>query len=366
MISIWGCRDKYMPGLNEDDNLNVLIIEGTVWPEGESKITLSYVLGINQPTRDSYINNATVVLENESGVQLAVLRNSVNGNYILSNTPKSDKYYLRVRTALGDEYLSEPITPFVTPAIDSLTWRQNADGVKIYVSTKDPNNEIKYYKWNYIETYEYNSVYSSGLEYSAVSNSVVDRDMVNNNIYKCWRDVQSSSIFIGSSAKIEDNAIYDNQLISIPSNHEKLAIRYSLLVNQIGLTREAYAFYELMKKNTEEIGNIFGNQPSELGSNLKCLNDPNKKVVGYVLAGNISSKRIFIANSELSDWRFNKFCVKDTVLLNEVQDFFPANVKIPIEKLYSDNGSVYGYEAADRTCVDCRTAGGTTVKPTYW
>ncbi|MDA3614144.1 DUF4249 domain-containing protein [Polluticaenibacter yanchengensis] len=355
-----------MPGLNEGDTLNVLIVEGAVWPEGDSKITLSYVLGINQPTRDSYINNATVLLENESGQLLATLRNSANGNYNLSNTPKADKYYLRIKTAVGDEYLSEPIIPLATPAIDAITWRQNADGVKIYVSTKDPTNNIKYYKWDYVETYQYNSVYSSNLEYSTATNSVIDRDMVNNNIYTCWRDIRSSSIFIGSSAKIEDNAIYDNQLISIPANHEKLAVRYSLLVNQIGMTKEAYAFYELMKKNTEEIGNIFGNQPSELGSNLKCVNDPDKKVVGYVLGGSIASKRIFIANSELSDWRFSKFCTKDTVALNEVADFFPAQVKIPIEKLYSDNGSVIGYEAADRICVDCRAAGGTNVKPTYW
>src|SRR5690606_35363898 len=89
----------------------------------------------------------------------------------------------------------------------------------------------------------------------------------NEDVSVCWKYANSSTILLGSSAKLQSAVISEKPLTTIPAGHEKLAKRYSILVKQYAIDKKAYEFYSLMKKNTESLGSIFDPQPSEIRGN---------------------------------------------------------------------------------------------------
>ena len=149
-------------------------------------------------------------------------------------------------------------------------------------------------------------------------------------------------------------------------SNDKLSVRYSILVKQIGLSKEAYNFWNILKKNTELTGSLFDPQPSKMPSNIRCINDETKKVVGYVSVAKISEKRIFIKNSELNVWP----------PINEAESC-PVIAKRPVDAiamLKKDPSLLPAYfetlsgqlAIASKFCVDCRLTKGSNVKPLFW
>mgnify|MGYP003583318440 CR=1 FL=1 len=356
------CRDKFLPAINDRDTDAVLIVEGNITPGSTSNITLSFSKSVNEALGDPYIKNASVQIENDNGLLIATLLPNGLGLYSLNYTPIHEKYFLRIKTAQNEEFLSESIVPLVTPLIDSISWRQYPVGVRVFVSTKDPNSNVQFYKWSFEETWEYKSSYFTNIEYDVATNRVKPRDLINNEVYTCWRSTLSNTINIGSSVRHSDNTIHENELVFIPNGDVKLSVRYSILVKQIALSKEAYSFYELLKKNTEDIGSLFSGQPSEVHSNIKCITNPNKKVVGFVLGGNINTKRIFISKPELDRWSYSQMCGTFEVpnMPDSLKFYFGEHGYMP----YEDLGN--SFNAALGTCVDCRLMGGTNIKPAFW
>ncbi|HEY9195951.1 MAG TPA: DUF4249 family protein, partial [Mucilaginibacter sp.] len=150
--------------------------------------------------------------------------------------------------------------------------------------------------------------------------------------------------------------------------------RYSVLVRQYAITSAAFNYFELLKKNTEQIGGIFDVQPSELTGNLHCINNPDEPVIGYVTVGAVTQKRIFIDRSNIpGNWvPDNPYgsCELHTLLyarpipntnqsINEV-----ANLVYPgFEMVIEPTGG--GYITASSQCADC-TLRGTSIKPSFW
>ena len=117
------------------------------------------------------------------------------------------------------------------------------------------------------------------------------------------------------SEKLENDVIYLNPIAFIPGDSEKLMTKYSVMVKQYALTKEAFDFWQTLKKNTESLGSIFDAQPSQLTGNIKNVNNPEEPVLGYISAGTVQQKRIFIAKAELPNWKtkYPYSCTADTV-----------------------------------------------------
>src|SRR5690606_11887431 len=128
----------------------------------------------------------------------------------------------------------------------------------------------------------------------------------------------SANILIASSAKLQSDRIAEAPLLQIPTGSEKLGWRYSILVRQYALDKNAYEFYDLMKKNTESIGTIFDPQPSEIRGNFTCITNPEEPVIGHVTASTVTEKRIFINSTEVSDWVFVENCPVQEVTTDSV------------------------------------------------
>ncbi|MBJ6118873.1 DUF4249 domain-containing protein [Pontibacter sp. BT310] len=369
MLLVSSCVEPYSPEVLEGPN-SYLVVNGFINTNGPTTVQLLRTQNLKEETLPPAETNAIVQVESENGEHYR-LYEAGNGNYTIDNlniNPAS-KYRLFIRTRDGKEYASEYVEVKHTPAIDEVTWEPVDNEVQLYVSTHDPNNKTRYYRWEFEHTWHYRAAWGTTLKY--VNGRIELRDRNDPDIYNCWASEYSTTIELGNSIRLSQDVISKYKLLAIPYNSEKIGVKYSILVKQYALTREAYAYWETLKKNTENIGTLFDPLPSQLTGNIKSLTDPNEPVIGYVTASTMQQKRIFIDSKDLPrDWRtFIPRCTIDTMLLanSTPREYFEGGYVMPVYEVYPPNGgmSPIGYSYATVGCVDCRTR-GTNVKPAFW
>jgi hypothetical protein len=195
-------------------------------------------------------------------------------------------------------------------------------------------------------------------------------------IYYCFANNTSSTIILGSTAKLTQDLLYQLPLTAIESTSEKIELKYSILVHEYSLTANAYKFWENLKKNTEQLGSIFDAQPSQISGNIHNTANPGEPVIGYISAGTVQTKRVFISSEQLPDsWRPNYpyGCGVDTLFyshpktgVNDVALFLIPGVEIPISAIFSPpNPKPIAYTASTTFCIDC-TLRGRTQQPDFW
>jgi hypothetical protein len=370
LINGFCCRQPYNPP-NIKSNLGYLVVDGTIISGQDSTIIN---LSRTQNLYDSiyFINNpetgATVSVVGANGDSYNLFEQSA-GIYVTDQLPlnTNELYRLKIVTTNGNQYLSDSVPVRITPPIDSVSGQLQSDGMHISVSTHDPQNNTRYYRWNYTETWEYNSAYASAFMYDPSTNMVLARD-TSNNIFTCWRSDQSTNLLLGSSAKLSQDLIYEQPLILIPLGSQKLAIEYSILVKQYAIDVNSYTFWQILQQNTEQVGSLFDAQPSELTGNVHNIANANEPVLGYVSVSTIQQQRIFIP--EPTSWIYPPLQGCSEIMVANNPDtfaFYFRNTYIPVSAdVDQATGSVIGYFSSFSSCVDCTEQGGTTVKPPFW
>lgn len=378
MTTAFACKKQISSSVTNAPN-NYLVVNGNIAPDDTTTITLTRTVNISGKANSKPELNASVSIEGSQGDHYTLAPNS-NGAYVLAPVSLSatQNYRLKITTSEGKQYASDFVPVKNSPPIDTVNYVIQAKGLQINVNTHDPANNTHYYRWDYTETYIIHSLYNS--HYMEVNHDTTAPRPADKEIYQCWASDTSSTIVLGSSAKLSQDIISAQPIIAIPSSSEKIHIRYSIRVKQYALTTDAYNYFVLLKKNTEQLGGIFDAQPSELTGNIHCLTNPSEPVIGFVTAGSVTQQRIFIDNANLPAWQadlpFNG-CSADTLvyiytipgsrppqLIYQVNEFIYTDVMIPIDYVdafYPNNG----YTAAFPYCVDC-TIRGTNKQPSFW
>lgn len=363
LLSLVSCKEKFVPNL-PSPGAGYLVVEGNLTAglgSTDIRISRTFPLDGNGLQMEK---NARVVVEGSDGSN-QLLPMTSDGHYtspqLLFTTGST--YKLRIKTTDGKEYLSDALSPITTPAIDSVGWKRDENGIEFYVNAKGTNNDSRYYRWEFDETWEIRSFFYSLYLYEPpkVRPRVPPQEMV----FYCWKYGTSTSLYLGSTAALTSNTVHEKVLHRIPPGDERLSVRYSIMLRQYSLSREAYDFYELMKKNTELLGSVFDVQPSELRGNIHCINDNNAIAIGFVTAATVSSKRIFVDRPV--NWGFNEGCQSFTVVFDSLDFYFNGGSNIPIEEAFDpETNAKIGYLGSAARCVDCTTRGGNKQKPSYW
>lgn len=379
-----GCKKPYNPQIIAMPG-NYLVVEGVINSSSDSTIIkLSRTVNLTNKIATNPESQAAVTVESDQNT-IYSLSETTSGQYVSAglNLDNTHKYRLRIKTADNKEYVSDLVPVVNSPAIDSVNFKIKNNGINIYSNTHDPQNSTKYYRWDYQETWIFHSNYES--HFISNGDTVIGRNLNNNEIYQCWGNATSSTIILGSSAKLASDVIVNNPITFISSTSEKLGSEFSIQVRQYALTPDAYNFWTNLKKNTEQLGSIFDAQPSQLKGNIHSITNPSEPVVGYVSVGSITKQRIFISNRQLPFWLPDPAypdCKLDTFLLayyargskipiNQENEFFnynkgaPRDAYIPIEAIGRPGSPPLGHSGASRECVDC-TLRGTNKRPGFW
>lgn len=375
-LLLWQCKQQYISPYQPPVK-GYLVVEGFITGNAPTQFTLSRVIHLPGDSTIPPVTSAKVQVEGTDQSVYPLAETSA-GVYAAADTLPLNpgvRYRLRIATTDGNTYLSDTVAYRTTPAIDSINWIQDGNGVTIYANTHDPANATRYYQWQYAETWQYTSAEYSSYKYApgARSNgkdSVIRRED-SEYIYTCYQGDQSTTLLQASSTKLVQDVIYRQKLLVIPPASVQLSILYSIIVTQHALTQDAYNFLSLMKSNTESLGSIFDAQPSELKGNIHNLAHPDEPVIGYISAGTTQRQRIFINTNSLKDWGYSFACeLKDTLVYDDPAGLFIDQILkggdfIPLDRAYSMRGFI-GWYANGLYCVDCRVRGGTTTKPSFW
>ena len=367
MLVFSGCVEPYFPEVKESTS-SLLVVNGFLNANGPTTIQLLRTQSLNETGAPPAEEDATVIVESENGERFG-LHQTGNGNYVHPNMQLStdSKYRLYIRTRSGSEYASDYVEVKPSPPIENVRWAADRGELKFYVNSQDPNNNTHYYKWEFEETWQIRPALSSDIIFD--NGSVRNRTQSDVPIAICWKSDNSSTIELGTTVKLSEDRISDYKIQAIPYNAEKIGIKYSILVKQYALTREAFEYMEMLKKNTENIGTLFDPLPSQLTSNIRNLTNPDEPVIGYLTATSMQTKRIFVNNRELPhDWQlYYPTCHIDTVMISSgaVNALFTGGNLIPVTSIYGSSPFPIGYTYGTRPCVDCTTR-GTNVKPAFW
>jgi hypothetical protein len=360
------CKKSYNPPAINADN-KFLVIDGVLLNsiDSPSVIRLSRTVRLTDSTTASYPETgATVSVEGNSGENFSFTEKP--GGIYFSNPLMlnySSQYRLKITTANGNQYQSDYVSVGQTPGIDSVTWQQQND-VAIKVNTHDPLNNTKYYRWDFVETWQYTSTFNRTI--SELNGLIFYVDSTNQT-YNCWSSDISTDILLGSTVALSQDVISEAPITIIPQNSEKIGIRYSILVKQYALTEAAYQYFQVLKKNTESLGSIFDAQPTQLVGNIHSISNPSEVVIGYITASSVQQQRIFISNNQLNNWNWFYNGVDCSLIsIDQNPNYFlvydyPDTSYAPY--YFISPGSI---QLAKKVCVDCRLRGGTTNKPTYW
>jgi hypothetical protein len=357
------CKQAYEPPVITAPN-RFLVVEGVIntTPASRTTIILSRTRNLVDTIVTDPVRGALVRIESKAG-NTYTLTEQANGRYVsaqLSLNP-NDSYRLRI-SADGNEYNSDFVQVKATPAIDSITWKQDKD-VTIYANTHDPSNNARYYRWDFTETWQYHAFYETML---GVDNGLIFYRDASNQVYNCWSTGEATQIALGTSIRLAQDVIDHAPVTTIPQPSEKIGIRYSILVRQYALTEQAYKYWEILQKNTQQLGTLFDAQPSQLKGNIHNGANASEPVIGFVSASSVQEKRLFIDNSSLVDWA-STVDGPDCQLKSTPQN--PVNYLI-----YSYPDTTYGpyYFVTGgiiltlKTCLDCTRRGGTNQKPSFW
>jgi hypothetical protein len=385
IIVMQDCRQPYFPSVAKS-NLNYLVVDGIILNGADTTtITLS---------RTQNLTDSNYVLTGETGAQVSVIGENAeiyplielgNGKYIAPqlNLNYNETYRLKIITSNGNEYLSDSIPVKQTPPIDSVSWKYDTTFMHFFVTSHDPSNNTRYYRWNYVESWQYQSTYFSKLIYQ---NGTLRNRTPDENVYYCWSTANSTDILVGTSDKLSQDLIYEEPILddslylnTYPLNHQlilpglsqKFTIEYSLLVNQYAITESAYNFWQNLKLNTEGLGGLFSPEPSsQIPGNIHCVTNPKESVIGYITASTLQQKRIFVNHYDLflgSAAQPEIGCMEELLPPDSIYYYlnYPT-LFTPVDSAFNMAGVFIGIVAAQPYCADCEANGGINVKPLYW
>jgi hypothetical protein len=357
LVGCLSCKQTYLPPAVANPP-NYLVVEGFINNGPDSTyFDLTHTYKLSDSTSTTPELGAGVVVEgsDNSVYSLSEVGNGLYGaNLPALNTAAT--YRLHITTTGGKQYASDFVPVANNPPIDSVNFIRDNNGATIYVNSHDPTGKAKYFRWEYQETWEFHTEYVTNLLFVNDSLQLYYPDLE----YTCWKGDNSTRVVLATTSQLSSDVVNRQFMVNYPVGSIQFSVKYSILVKQYALTQDAFAWWGITQNNTENIGSIFGVQPSTNQGNLHSLSDSTEQVIGYVSAGNLQSQRIFITNDQVAPWAYEPPCMIQKVPLDSVVEYYAAGIW-PISYTFG----MTGVNESDKFCIDC-TLTGSNIPPPFW
>ena len=294
-MALNGCIEPFDPVIKKYDEL--LVVDGMI-TEGSGPF-------IVRLSRSSSYNS--IYIFPEEGAMVRILDDQGNEAILVETDPGiyatepdhmegvvGRSYSVDVATTNGNHYMSEPVKMKHAPAIEDLyyTYVEESSedaidpiqGIQVYLNSKDPDNNARYYRWEYVETWEFHPPISS-TKYL--------------NRYTCWQQDSSQNIAIVSTNGLLYDIVENHPIHFVSNETDRLKIRYSIQVKQFVLDEKTYNYWKQIEKINEGGGTMYDITPVEVKGNISNINDSDEPVLGYFQVCGLSTARIFVDREDL-------------------------------------------------------------------
>ncbi len=367
LLFLWSaCTVPFAPDIQKFDEL--LVVDGCITnAPGPYTVALSISSRPQQFSIFKPYSNCKLAIEDDLGNKVALMEHSP-GVYQTDSSAIQGvvgrAYKLIINTPDGDVVESAPeiiLKELEIKSIDAELVRKNNtkmfDGYQFYVEAEAPTGKDKYLLWRTECTYRFDMDYYIKYYYDNGLHPVNQPD----TFLHCYRTVQLPNFYI-----CNPNEQITPEVKHIPLNYEgnttkALTVRYCLKVIQLTIGKEAFNYWEVLKKIQNSGGDLYTQQPYQVKNNLTNLSNSGKPVLGYFMVAGASEERIFLDRPPISfqiedcpPYFFGFHC--DFACLLKKMDKEPQAwpVFIPPSE-----------EWVPESCIDCRKT-GFQKKPAYW
>jgi hypothetical protein len=360
------CVEPFNPDIGKYDNM--LVVDGLI-----TNLDEPYYIELSRSMPYEDINS-----ERETGATVFVIDNDNNvydfaesgsGTYVsdpsIFRGEIGKNYRLYIITSSGEEFESDYVELRNVPEIEELYWAYEeketddpdeiVQGVQVFLSTEDTGNDTWYYRWEWIETWEFvTPLIAAG------------RPTLN----RCWKSENSASIEIATSKHLTGDAIKDHPLTYISQNTNRLGIMYSILVRQYSLSEESYSFWKQLQNINQNMGSLFDPTPIAVIGNIHHVTDPEIPVLGYFQASGVSTRRLFVDRSDLPEdihistgYEYCEITILQDPSQEQIENMYVKGWVFL--DTYTFIGITYYRFTNAQSCYDC-TAEGVNKMPSYW
>lgn len=362
------CVEEYWPEVDKYENL--LVVEGGITNhQGPYMIRISKSSSIDSPNYLPYPGCVVKILVDD-GEEEYMTETSPGIFYtspygIQGQIGKS--YKLIISTPEGEVYessfdlLNEPVE--IDSVYAEVEYRSNGDydhqlsGYQFYIDTKESNSDSSYYMWQLDETYHYQSDYFIHWYYT---NRLYNFHPID-SLYDCWRTNRIKEIYTFNSSLITNDKLEHFPLNYVSTQDRRLKIKYSLLVNQYTISKQAYKFWNTIEDQNSDQGSLYSHQPYQIRGNLRNVDNDEEPVLGFFLVASSHSKRIFV--DKINEPFYYSYCVFNDGWIMAYGDLGLGAPYTSPQWVVFANGS---RGVAHKDCVDCREKGGAIAKPDFW
>jgi hypothetical protein len=359
---ISGCIKQFIPGVSEDQNM--LVVEGLITDQpGHNTIKLTTSMPLGLPSLTKPLPGCSVTVSDNLGNVFSLNETDAG---IYNPDPSfhgvvGRSYTLHIKTDLNysnRSYQSLPVLMKPVPSIDSIYYDKlvltrstlddhpTGEGCQIYLDTHDPENNCKYYRWEYTETWEIQLPY-----------------ILPNNI--CWVSSNSDHINIKNTTSLTEDRIDRLPINFVANLTDRLKIRYSILVNQYSINQEEFSYWDKLQKTVEQVGSLYDITPASIPSNISCIEKPSEAVLGYFSVSAVNSKRIFINDQFRGMPNPYSDCENATIGIDWVSPGLALGVNAWVIIVHLEPPPPFRVVTFFKGCADC-TVRGTNIKPDFW
>jgi len=371
LLLLPGCLEPFNPEEEALRTGNLVINAHLTDMAGIQQIEISRSTTLHDPVYESVTDcYATLLREDGASREFSDAGNGkynslLDGDFLQTGM----SYSLHVITPDGNEYESDFEMLQPVPEIDSVYFQVEPDpdaeingsrdglGIRFYCDFTYDSDAYRYLRWDMVETYEFRNppLYN-----------VSDRSgpLPEASRYRiCWITNEVPDISTLSLANLEKGRYIKKQLNFVPNipAEQKLHWRYSLLVRQYALSKEAFNYWDELRTTSQELGTFFDRQPAILHSNICNIRDEDEVVLGYFSMSGMAEKRVFAQYVEGIDTRRNpEYCA----------------VRISGPGYWLSPDEVYACSSVDGMakcgvvellCVDCSLLKNSThIRPDFW
>ncbi|HWA35562.1 MAG TPA: DUF4249 domain-containing protein [Cyclobacteriaceae bacterium] len=362
-----GCLERF--DIQSENYAENLVVEGHITTDvHKQQIKLSTT---------SHINELKVVPE--TGCQVSVEAGNGESYSFTESAPGVYQaapfggivgitYKLRIVRADGRRYSSSEVEMRPTPAIGNIYGRYLSDlppdkrGVQIYVDTEDPERRIRFFRWQYVETYVVQTPFPSFFEWLGGNEWTTRTQPVGT----CYPTDSSSNVLIESTVGLNESKV-SFPLRFFDKDSYALRIKYSVMVKQYSLSEQGYRYWNTLKAVNENQGTVYDKQPGTVAGNIKAEGS-DEVVLGYFDACAVSSKRIFLTPYQFEAAGYFpphyqtscKFLLPVIAPVDEIGFYMNQNPGYLIWDATAGN-----FELLPKQCCDC-TDLGTNIQPPFW
>ena len=387
-LLVYTCVEPFEPEVGDYES--TLVVDG-LFSNSEDSTTVKLSRSFPYSEEEGIaVQGAEVVIEEDQGPSIQ-LKETKAGVYQIHPTEFAGKvgrsYRLRIRTPDGNQFESDWELMKPAPAIGDLRvdfvekipddpTRNPIPGAQIYISTKDPENSTRYYRWEFVETYQYVLRFPPliRVEYGTRPGNGEDEvfwilpDDFEGS--RCWKTEESRRVLVATTENLTEDVIADFPLHFVDNSSSRLYTRYSLLVKQYALSETYFEFLKKINEINETTGGLFDPIPNEVFGNISNTDGKDIPVLGYFGVAGVSEKRIFIDREDVPIYfsaPYGPRCQSDTVDYNFRTLYSKTRTSLMVyDYLYSDFGDIIGFVLTEPPCASCAASEATNQKPDFW